>query len=190
MECCPGSGRNAAATGLIAIEAELASTALNAARKRSGCVDRRGGEPAMGISASARSASAGARRIDRRDRVERDHCRHRSSASEREVAKLTVGLGHDVSTVLGIGRQRGSQPRANTAITIMRAPQRGHGQGSTRRASGVISGCFCGSAGGTIWSSARAVAMFSAQLALAKSPCAYRLCHPNIVPMETAEPSD
>ena len=72
----------------------------------------------MGISASARSASAGARRIDRRDRVERDHCRHRSSASEREVAKLTVGLGHDVSTVLDIGRQRGSQPRANTSITI------------------------------------------------------------------------
>ena len=21
-------------------------------------------------------------------------------------------------------------------------------------------------------------------------PCAYRLCHPNVVPMETAEPSD
>ena len=86
-----------------------------------------------------------------------------------KVATLTVGLGH-VSTVLGIGRQRGSQPRANTSITIMRAPQRGHGQGSTRRASGVISGWFCGSAGGTIWSSARAVAMFSARLALAKSP--------------------
>ena len=86
------------------------------------------------------------------------------------VATLTVGLGHDVSNVLGIGRQRGSQPRANTSITIIRAPQRGHGQGSTRRASGVISGCFCGSAGGTIWSSARAVAMFSARLALAKSP--------------------
>src|SRR6516162_7995084 len=49
-------------------------------------------------------------------------------------------------------------------------PARGHGQGSTRRASGVISGCSCGSAGGTIWSSARAVAMFSARLALAKSP--------------------
>ena len=87
-----------------------------------------------------------------------------------EVAMLTVGLSHDVSTVLGIGRQLGSQPRANTSITIMRAPQRGHGQGSTRRASGVISGCFCGSAGGTIWSSVRAVAMFSARLALAKSP--------------------
>ena len=42
-----------------------------------------------------------------------------------KVATLTVGLGHDVSTVLGIGRQLGSQPRANTSITIMRAPQRG-----------------------------------------------------------------
>ena len=61
-----------------------------------------------------------------------------------KVARLTVGPGHDVSTVLGIGRQRGSQPRVNTSITIMRAPQHGHGQGSTRRASGVISGCFCG----------------------------------------------
>ena len=48
-----------------------------------GCVDRRGGEPAMGISASAQSVSAGARRVDRRDRVERDHCRFRASASER-----------------------------------------------------------------------------------------------------------
>jgi len=86
-----------------------------------------------------------------------------------KVAMLTV-LSHDVSTVLGIGRQGGSQPRANTSVMIMRAPQRGHGQDSTCRASGVISGCFCGSAGGTIWSSARAVAMFSARLALAKSP--------------------
>jgi hypothetical protein len=59
-----------------------------------------------------------------------------------KVATLAVGLGHDVSTVLGIGRQGGSQPRAKISITIMRAPQRGHGQGSTRRASGVISGCF------------------------------------------------
>src|SRR6516162_7917141 len=87
-----------------------------------------------------------------------------------EVAMLTVGLSHDVSTMLGIGHHLGSQPRAKASITIMRAPQRGHGQGSTRRAFGVISGCSCGSAGGTIWSSARAVAMFSARLALAKSP--------------------
>src|SRR6516225_9225607 len=80
----------------------------------------------------------------------------------RKVATLTVGLSHDVSTVLGIGRQLGSRPRANTSITIMRAPQRGHGQGSTCRASGVISGCSCGSEVGTIWSSARAVDVLSA----------------------------
>ena len=32
----------------------------------------------------------------------------------------------------------------------------------------MISGCFCGSASGTIWSSARAVAMFSARVAFRK----------------------
>jgi hypothetical protein len=114
----------------------------------------------MGISANARSASAGAGRIAHSGRVERDHCRHKAAHRNGKVAPLTVGLSHDVSTVLAIGRQRGSQPRANTSITIMRAPQRGHGQGSTGRTSGAISGCSCGSAGGTIWSSARAVAMF------------------------------
>ena len=40
------------------------------------------------------------------------------------------GLAHDVSILLGVGRHLGSQPRAKTSITIMRAPQRGHGQGS------------------------------------------------------------
>src|SRR5947199_5053943 len=34
-----------------------------------------------------------------------------------KVATLTVGLSHDVSTLLGIGRHLGSQPRANTSIT-------------------------------------------------------------------------
>src|SRR3981189_3200439 len=63
------------------VSAEL-DGGCNNARKRPGCVDGRGEEPAMGISASARSASAGARRIDRRDRVERDHCRRRATASE------------------------------------------------------------------------------------------------------------
>ena len=68
----------------------------------------------MGISASARSESAGARRIDRRDRVERDHCAGIEPARRKgKAATLTVGLGHDVSTVLGIGRQRGSQARAS-----------------------------------------------------------------------------
>ena len=46
----------------------------------------------------------------------------------RKVATLTVGLSHDVSTVLGIGRHLGSQPRAKASITIMRAPQRGTGK--------------------------------------------------------------
>ena len=34
-----------------------------------------------------------------------------------KVATLTVGLSHDVSTLLGIGRHLGSQPRANTSIS-------------------------------------------------------------------------
>ena len=80
-------------------------------------------------------------------------------------------LAHDVSILPGVGRHLGSRPRANTSMTIMRAPQRGHEQGSTRGASGVASGCFCGSAaGGARSSSARAVAMLSARLAEAKSP--------------------
>ena len=87
---------------------------------------------------------------------------HRSE----NVATLTGGLAHDVSILLGVGRHVGSQPRAKTSITIMRAPQCGHGQGSTRGASGVISGCFRAStAGGSAPSSARAVAMLSAGFA-------------------------
>ena len=86
-------------------------------------------------------------------------------------AALTDRLAHDVSFVLGVGRHLGSQPRAKTSMTIMRAAQRGHGERSTHGASGVTSGCGCGSAaGGSAPSSARAVAMFSARLALAKSP--------------------
>src|ERR1700736_431899 len=50
-----------------------------------------------------------------------------------KVATLTVGLSHDVSTLLGIGRHRGSQPRANTCTPTMRGPRRGHGQGTTPR---------------------------------------------------------
>ncbi len=88
-----------------------------------------------------------------------------------KAATLTGGLAHDVSFVLGVGRHLGSQPRAKTSMTIMRAPQREHGQGATRGASGVASGCRCGSAaGGSAPSSARALAIFAARLALAKSP--------------------
>jgi hypothetical protein len=80
-------------------------------------------------------------------------------------------VAHDVSNPLGVGRHLGSQPGSNTSITIMRAPQRGHGQGSTGGASGAISDVCCGSAaGGETSRNARAVAMFSARLALAKSP--------------------
>ncbi|MGO9419488.1 hypothetical protein [Roseiarcus sp.] len=54
-----------------------------------------------------------------------------------KAAALTGGLAHDVSIVLGVGRHLGSHPRAKTSMTIMRAPQRGHGERSTRGASGV-----------------------------------------------------
>ncbi len=88
-----------------------------------------------------------------------------------KAATSTGGLAHDVSILLGVGRHLGSQPRANTSMTIMRAPQRGHGQGSTRGLSGATSGCCCGSAaGGATLRSARAVAMLSARLVEAKSP--------------------
>ena len=87
-----------------------------------------------------------------------------------KAAVLAGGLAHDVSLVVGVGRHLGLQPRAKTSMTIMRSPQRGHGQGSTRGAMGRISDCCCGSAaGGSAPSSARAVAMVSARLALAKS---------------------
>ena len=88
-----------------------------------------------------------------------------------KVATLTVDLAHDVSILPGVGRHFGSQLRANTSITIMRAPQCGHGQGSTRGVSGATSGCFCAStAGGATPSSVRAVAMLSARVAEARSP--------------------
>ena len=88
-----------------------------------------------------------------------------------EFATLTGCLAHDVSILFGIGRHLGSQPGAKVSITIMRPPQRGQGQGSTRGLSVAISGGSCGAAaGGATLRSARAVAMFSARLALAKSP--------------------
>src|SRR5262249_6624388 len=91
---------------------------------------------------------------------------HRNGKS----ATLTSDLAHDVSILPGGGRHFGSQPRAKTPITIMRAPQCGHGLRSTRGVSGVLSGGSCGSAaGGATRSSVRAVAI-SARLALARSP--------------------
>ena len=54
---------------------------------------------------------------------------HRRDAA---AARFREGPPHDVSILIGVGRQRGLQPRAYTSMTIMRAPQRRHGQGSTR----------------------------------------------------------
>src|SRR5258707_13019095 len=63
-----------------------------------------------------------------------------------KAATSTEGLTHDVSILLGVGRHLGSQPRANTSMTIMRAPQRGQGQGRTRGESGATAGGICGAA--------------------------------------------
>ena len=91
--------------------------------------------------------------------------------AERESRNAHGGLAHDVSITAGVGRHLGSQPRANVSMTIMRAPQRGHEQGSTLGASGETSGRCCGSASdGATSSNARAVAMLSTRLAEAKSP--------------------
>ena len=56
------------------------------------------------------------------------------------------------------GRRKDWQPRANTSMRIMRAPQRGHRHGSTRGVSGPTSGCcWRSAAGGATSRSARAV---------------------------------
>jgi hypothetical protein len=89
---------------------------------------------------------------------------------KRKAATFAGGLAHDVSILFGVGRHFGSQPRAKVSMTIMRAPQRGHGQGSTRGVSGATSGCCWESAaGGATLRSARAVAMLSARFVEAKS---------------------
>ena len=89
----------------------------------------------------------------------------------REAATLTRGQAHDVSILFGVGRHFGSQPGAKVSMTIMRAPQHGHGYGSTRGVCGATSGCSCGSAaGGATLRSVRALAMLSVRLVEAKSP--------------------
>src|SRR6516162_11936704 len=91
---------------------------------------------------------------------------------KRKAALLAGRLAHDVSILISVGRQLGWQPRAKVSMTIMRAPQHGHGYGSTRGVSGdATSGCSGGSAlGGATLRSARAVAMLWARLVEAKSP--------------------
>src|ERR1700739_117724 len=58
---------------------------------------------------------------------------------KRKVASLAGRLAHDVSILFGVGRHFGSQPGAKVSMTIIRAPQHGHGQGSTRGVSGAKS---------------------------------------------------
>ena len=97
--------------------------------------------------------------------VEPAHLEGKSRSAHRN------SLAHDVSILPGVGRHLGSQPRANTSMTIMRAPQHGHGYGSTRGLSGATSDCFFASAaGGATSSRTRAVAMLSVRLEPAKSP--------------------
>jgi hypothetical protein len=81
---------------------------------------------------------------------------------------ILIGAG------VGVGRYLGSHPRANTSMTIMRPPQRGHGQGSTRGSSAP--GAFSSSGStmrGAAPSSSRARAMLSARLVLASRPPAF-----------------
>src|SRR6267378_908760 len=59
---------------------------------------------------------------------------------KRKAALLVGRRGHEVSILFGVGRHFGSQPRAKVSMTIIRAPQHGHGQGSTRSVSGATSG--------------------------------------------------
>jgi hypothetical protein len=80
--------------------------------------------------------SPGDRLVDLHEWTARDRHRRGASASEREVT-FTDGVAHDVSVLPGAGRHFGSQPRAKTSMTIMRAPQCGHGQGSIGGASAV-----------------------------------------------------
>src|SRR3984893_84597 len=85
----------------------------NTARKRPGCVDRRGGS----LQWASRQARAAHKRalgaliavIGSREITAGVEPAHRNV----KVATLTVGLSHEVSTLLGIGRHLGSQPRAN-----------------------------------------------------------------------------
>src|ERR1700739_59311 len=88
-----------------------------------------------------------------------------------EGAAIAGGLSHDVSILFGVGRHFGSQPGAKVSMTIMRAPQRGHGHGSTRGVSRVkLRSCLGLGAGGATLRSARANAMLLARLVEANSP--------------------
>jgi hypothetical protein len=76
----------------------------------------------MGISVVASTVSTGDRLADWRDWAERDRPGRPPAHRNGKSATLTRDLAHDVSNLLGVGRHLGSQPRAKTSITIMRAP--------------------------------------------------------------------
>jgi hypothetical protein len=95
----------------------------------------------------------------------------RPAYGKQKAALLTGRLAHDVSILFSVGRQLGWQPGAKVSMTIMRAPQHGHGYGSTRVVSDATSDCCWGlAAGGTTLRSARAVAMLWARLVEANNP--------------------
>ena len=64
-----------------------------------------------------------------------------------KAASLTGRLVQDVSILFGVGRQFGSQPGAKASMTIKRAPQHGHGQGSICSVSEVTLGFLAPSSG-------------------------------------------
>jgi hypothetical protein len=56
-------------------------------------------------------------------------------------------LAHEVSILFGVGYYFGRQPGAKISMTIMRAPQHGHGQGSSCGVSGANIGLLLGIGG-------------------------------------------
>ena len=102
------------------------------------------------------------------DRVERDRCRRRASAWERGMRRSEIWLMMCRSCSASGATSAHSRARRSRSRSC--APQLARKQRSMAM-SMAISGGSCGSAaGGATLRSARAVAIFSARLALAKSP--------------------
>ena len=93
--------------------------------------------------------------------VEPAHWNRKAAARPRSPA-------HDVSILLGAGRQLGSQPRLNLSMMRMRPPQQGHGGLSVSLASLLPALAAAETLG--MPKSLRAVAMYSALPVPAKSP--------------------
>ena len=98
----------------------------------------------------------------------------RIDAGQRPAHVIAEGgaRSHDVSilTTSGVGRCRGSCPRANTSMTSMRPPQHGQGRASARGWSAETGSGSGSTAGGGTASNLRAFARLSARLPLANSP--------------------